>query len=325
MKKSYYLVLILLLSIFFSCSHSVEMRHHLEMDKDKISYLQSTIVPLLSSLANYSLNVHTQKGINQIPVKEIDSLRLGDKNSFNVYKESGIIKYDLSEIDSLSFSSVSIPNRPSGALTGSAFIQSIDKLSFNERENIIKEEILKGNIPDFFRNMCRIKTLLKDSLGLQHEVILEVMKDYLSVGTNEDFVRIPMGPQTAQAIADIFKCSMPTRKIVDIIFSETMFKIDPVTYYPVGNTNELVITFYKHNKDIQARLAATGARSGCLTGGLKKDVVITNQLSLKPDKVAIYGWHKPDGKPIQPLYTGHVNWYTDYSHGIRLINSVVRV
>ena len=26
-----------------------------------------------------------------------------------------------------------------------------------------------------------------------------------------------------------------------------------------------------------------------------------------------------DGKPIQPLYTGHVNWYVDYSHGVRLV------
>ena len=36
--------------------------------------------------------------------------------------------------------------------------------------------------------------------------------------------------------------------------------------------------------------------------------------------MAIYGWHHPDGKPIQPLYVGHVDWYVDYSHGIRLIS-----
>ena len=26
-----------------------------------------------------------------------------------------------------------------------------------------------------------------------------------------------------------------------------------------------------------------------------------------------------DGIPIQPLYVGHVDWYVDYSHGIRLV------
>jgi hypothetical protein len=41
--------------------------------------------------------------------------------------------------------------------------------------------------------------------------------------------------------------------------------------------------------------------------------------------VAIYGWHKPDGKPVQPLYTGHVNWYVDYSHGIRLVWRKIKV
>jgi UDP-galactopyranose mutase len=41
--------------------------------------------------------------------------------------------------------------------------------------------------------------------------------------------------------------------------------------------------------------------------------------------VAIYGWHKPDGNPIQPLYTGHVNWYVDYSHGIRLVYRIIIV
>ncbi len=39
--------------------------------------------------------------------------------------------------------------------------------------------------------------------------------------------------------------------------------------------------------------------------------------------VVIYGWHRPDGSPIQPVYSGHVWWYVDYSHGIRFINRQV--
>jgi hypothetical protein len=41
--------------------------------------------------------------------------------------------------------------------------------------------------------------------------------------------------------------------------------------------------------------------------------------------VVIYGWHKPDGKAIQPVYSKHVDWYVDYSHGIRLINNQVLI
>jgi hypothetical protein len=45
----------------------------------------------------------------------------------------------------------------------------------------------------------------------------------------------------------------------------------------------------------------------------------------RPGHVAIYGWHYPNGEPIQPLYTGHVDWYVDYSHGIRPVRRWMRV
>jgi hypothetical protein len=59
-----------------------------------------------------------------------------------------------------------------------------------------------------------------------------------------------------------------------------------------------------------------------LIAGIKKDIVITDKLldSTKRKKVAIYGWHLLNGKPIQPLYTGHVFWWVDYSQGVRLIS-----
>ena len=54
----------------------------------------------------------------------------------------------------------------------------------------------------------------------------------------------------------------------------------------------------------------------------KKDVVITKQLTNQyyKKRVAIFGWHQADGKPIQPLYLGHEILYSDYSHGIRLVS-----
>jgi hypothetical protein len=39
----------------------------------------------------------------------------------------------------------------------------------------------------------------------------------------------------------------------------------------------------------------------------------------RPDREALYGWHMLDGTPIQNVYVGHVDWYVDYSHGIRLV------
>jgi hypothetical protein len=61
---------------------------------------------------------------------------------------------------------------------------------------------------------------------------------------------------------------------------------------------------------------------GILTAGDKKDLVLTNRLWSNLSRVAIYGWHLPDGMPIQPLSTVHGMRYADYSHGIRLISAI---
>jgi len=65
--------------------------------------------------------------------------------------------------------------------------------------------------------------------------------------------------------------------------------------------------------------------SGQLISGTKKDVILNSKIynSDKKHRVVIYGWHKPDGKPIQPASNVHVNTYVDYSHGIRLINNEI--
>jgi len=53
--------------------------------------------------------------------------------------------------------------------------------------------------------------------------------------------------------------------------------------------------------------------------GHKKDLVVSNRLWRNPGRVAIYGWHQPNGRAIQPLSTVHGAEYADYSHGVRLV------
>ena len=68
-----------------------------------------------------------------------------------------------------------------------------------------------------------------------------------------------------------------------------------------------------------------GVPLDALISGHMKDVVLSNRLFERPDRVAIYGWHRLDGRPIQPLSTVHGVRYADYSHGIRLVWNEVRV
>jgi hypothetical protein len=132
-----------------------------------------------------------------------------------------------------------------------------------------------------------------------------------------------MGPITAQRLADLFGAVMPTRKLVDNIYQNSEIKLAPVTYTPVGNQNELVPKFIEHNTAIEQQRISTGGTLGQLTGGTKKDVVLSNKI-IDPSRthhVTIYGWHQLSGAAIQPLYNGHFNTYVDYSHGIRFLNT----
>ena len=73
---------------------------------------------------------------------------------------------------------------------------------------------------------------------------------------------------------------------------------------------------------IEAQARTLGVTRGTLVAGHKKDVVISNLLARTPGRIAIYGWHRPGGAPIQPLSTVHGACYEDYSHGIRLMSDV---
>ena len=81
--------------------------------------------------------------------------------------------------------------------------------------------------------------------------------------------------------------------------------------------------YVTHNRLVQEELPSSYA--GGLVAGDKKDVVLTNRRIGKPNRIAIYGWHRLNGRPIQPLSTVHGVRYADYSHGIRLVSDTVWV
>ena len=215
---------------------------------------------------------------------------------------------------------LSLPKRDVAAPAGNEFYHSVFTTSREERESSAKDQVLNGNVPHFLRKMVRINTSITTPDGKIIKAFYFVSQDYLAIGSEGDFARIPLTPITAQKIADSLGCFLPTRKIVDDIYKAAKVKLEPVPMYIYRDS---AITMYQHNLIIE------GQRKGQkgLIAGIKKDVVISGKISrdLKPNRVSIYGWHKPDGKPIQPLYTGHVDWYVDYSHGIRLVHRTIYV
>jgi hypothetical protein len=146
------------------------------------------------------------------------------------------------------------------------------------------------------------------------------MPDYLAVGGDDDFVRMPLTPQTAQRIADRFGCVLPTRKIVDAIDRAAEVRLAP---RPLTENRQAASTFLRHQRIIESQRA--GRPLGLLVTGVKKDVVLSPRIFERPNRLALYGWRKLDGRPIQDLTIVHTDRYVDYSHGVRLVNDVIEI
>lgn len=204
-------------------------------------------------------------------------------------------------------------------MTGKEFLESTKGLDRKQREAAILQEIQKGNVPDFARQMREIQVKNNGHTGT-----LRVMPDYLAIGSNEDFVRIPMDAHTAQKIANETGTSLPTTKIVDEVYKQADIKLTPQPL-PAGAQMMSNDYYQRHNDLIEHQMASRGAPHGQLTAGHQKDLVISNRLLQKTDRVAIYGWHQPNGKPIQGLSTVHEASYADYSHGVRLVGGTMIV
>jgi hypothetical protein len=212
-----------------------------------------------------------------------------------------------------------IPVRALADLTGSQFVTQVAPMSAGERERAILDELSKGNLPEFLRKLVPVELQCELAGGGKLVATIFVTPDYLSIGSDADFLRIPMNLHTAVAIAERFGFVLPTRKMVDAIYLQARHRLQPQPL-PAGDQMRSTQYYWTHNELIDDQEQALGARLGDLVSGDKKDVVMTNRLALNFGRIAIYGWHRAGGQPIQPLSTVHGANYADYSHGIRLIS-----
>ena len=212
------------------------------------------------------------------------------------------------------------PNSTATRLTGSAFFAWANTQPRAVWDSMAVEQIFSGNYPSHVFRWVTIHTQIQVDSVTTLRASYQVTSDYLSVGTDADWSRVPLTAMAAQQLADSFQCFLPTRKIVDDIYQAARVKLAPM---PMFAFRDSPVTMYQHHLIIE------GLRNGRkgLIAGIKKDVVIAALLtrSAKPNRIAIYGWHQLNGKPIQPLYAGHVNWYVDYSHGVRLVKRIIQI
>jgi peptidoglycan hydrolase-like protein with peptidoglycan-binding domain len=207
---------------------------------------------------------------------------------------------------------------------GTAIAGQLSEANSAGREAAILAQVVGGATPRFLDSFQKVTIRGRDAAGRDHVLEVWVSPDYLSLGNDADPVRVPLRPATAQRICDRLRCLLPTRKLVNAIYGQAAVKLRPQPL-PPGAAMTTASYFLRHNLRIEEQLRAQGAHRGALIAGHKKDVVISPRLQQRPGRVAIYGWHRSSGNPIQPLSTVHGRDYVDYSHGVRLVRDAVRL
>jgi len=215
-----------------------------------------------------------------------------------------------------------IPQRPRDAITGSQFARETDGWPESERQRAAVAEIERGNMPQFLRQLLPIDLHDQTPGGEARSATIWVLPDYLAIGPDEDFLYMPLTWPSATDVASRFGCVVPTPKIVDAVYRQARVHLEPQPL-PAGPRMRTNAYYERHQEMIDAQ--RLGTPFGALISGHMKDVVLTDRLFDHPDRVAIYGWHRLDGQPIQPLSTVHGVRYADYSHGVRLVWHEVRI
>ena len=205
--------------------------------------------------------------------------------------------------------------RLNSAPTGSQFGQMLKSTTMNQkREDLIYREVMDGNVPDFMKSFVEVK--------VSPTVSVYVMPDYVSIGSNDDYLRCPINCLTAQKIADEIGLALPTRKIVNDTWAAGTVKLIPSPKGPPYDSSmlsaEAIINF-----NIRVEIQRKG-RFGLIVGQ-SKDIICSNEIAQHPGHVIIYGWIKPTGEPIQGVQWIHESTYSDYSQHIRYCSDTITV
>ena len=141
----------------------------------------------------------------------------------------------------------------------------------------------------------------------------------------ESGIRTPLDLKDAFDLVNRLGLRLPTPEVVDSIYVHAHIKVAPI---PMPPTNQMTTVAYyvRHDSLINAQLRSLGFNPGpALREGLQAKIIAGHKKDLvyidpNSPKVAIYGWHRLNGTPIQPYSTVHHSGYYDYSHGVRPVS-----
>ncbi len=112
------------------------------------------------------------------------------------------------------------------------------------RECAVFEQLAAGNLPDFARTLAPVRLAAQST-----SVTIFAMPEYLAIGSNTDYLRIPMNLYTAAAVAHRFRFLLPTPKMVDAIYDQSVRRFLPQPL-PAGPQMTSTGYYERHNSMI---------------------------------------------------------------------------
>src|SRR5206468_10528988 len=128
------------------------------------------------------------------------------------------------------------------------FINLVTPLSLTDRENVIFTQIASGNVPNFLRTLVPVTSSTVFN-GTTHTLTCYVTPDYLAIGSDSDYFLEPMTPLLAQRVANLLNCSLPTRKLVNTIWTNAVVKLAPSPIAPSAAMTTVPV-FAQHNSTV---------------------------------------------------------------------------
>lgn len=238
------------------------------------------------------------------------------------------------------------PRPPADQRTpGSQFLETLRGMTEEQRDDAIFREVSRGNIPDFLRPENFYELAVYGTVnGQDVEIRVQVAIDYLAVGTNDDYVRVPVSPLLAQRIADQFGYILPSEKVVRELDSESRATRQDIAFLAAPDAAQLVIDPETHRQVFEKW---NHKKYGAYEGRWMRSIEFIQQIDMLADeqilqrhlrggiragqsKDMIYHPEAQRGSTVcifHPRaqgvnYVSHPDTYWDYSHGARYLLNV---
>ncbi len=208
--------------------------------------------------------------------------------------------------------------------------------NITEREAIIERALSSRHYPPFLTQFIPIRVSSGEHVGTFY-----VSPDMLSIGTNGDYLRVPLEARTAQRVANHFNLLLPTKKMIQAVMDAPNAQREfMIGQDPYDGSRKHTFLYIRTNKQIQLQRNAHFSDRKAYIGG-KKNVVISSSMSVPVGgatedgdtdprhcptlRVWIFGAFHDNGSRVQGYSNIHKVDYFDYSHGIHLVGNTMLV